>query len=152
MQLLQFLPFLKFLSQFLSELDENHIKIWINFKPTRLPSRFGPKPVRTGPRTAVFSGPCSDEMEGPGPRSSQDRSWSGPVHRSWSGPVHRSWSGPVHRSYVVLRTGPFSTIVNIPHMNRIFLGTQPGIGCRIKGLSMVLNFNVRERGGSPSEG
>ena len=136
MQLLRFLPFFLFLSQFLSELDENHIKIWINFKPTRLPSRFGPKPVQTGPRTAVFSGPCSDEMEGPGPRSSQDR----------------SWSGPVHRSYAVLRTGPLSTIVNIPHMNRIFLGTQPGIGCRIQGLSMVLNFNVRERGGSPSEG
>ena len=31
--------------------------------------RFGPRPrpVRTGPRTTVFSGPCSDEMEGPGP-------------------------------------------------------------------------------------
>ena len=33
-------------------------------------------------------------MEGPGPRSSQDR----------------SWSSPVHRSYAVLRTGPLSTI------------------------------------------
>ena len=43
-------------------------------------------------------------------------------------------------------------LVNIPHMNRIFLGTQPGIGCRIEELSTVLNFDVRERGGSPSEG
>jgi hypothetical protein len=32
-------------------------------------------------------------MEGPGPRSSQDR----------------SWFGPVRRSYAVLRTGPLST-------------------------------------------
>ena len=41
----------------------------------------------------VFSGPCSDKMEGPGPRSSQDR----------------SWSGPVNRSYAVLKTRPLST-------------------------------------------
>ena len=55
--------------------------------------RFGPRPVQTGPRTAIYSGPCSDEMEGPGPWSSQNR----------------SWSGPVHRSYAVLRIGPLST-------------------------------------------
>ena len=42
--------------------------------------------------------------------------------------------------------------VIILHIYRIFLGPQPGIGCRIEELSIVLNFNVRERGGSPSEG
>jgi hypothetical protein len=41
---------------------------------TRLPSRFGPAPVLTSPRTAVFSGLSYNESEGPGPRS-----WTGPV-------------------------------------------------------------------------
>ena len=73
-------------------------KLYQNFRPTRLLSWFGLRPVQTGPRTTVFSGPCSDEMEGPGPRSSQVR----------------SWSGPVHQSYAVLRTGPLSTSANAP--------------------------------------
>ena len=62
-----FYHFFLFLSQFLSELDENYIKNLDNFRPTRLLSRFGH-------RTTVFSGPCSDKMEGLGLRSGPMRS------------------------------------------------------------------------------
>ena len=70
MQLLHFLSFYLFLSQFLPDLDEIFIKIYRKYRATYLLSRFGPKPVPTGPRTAVYSGLSlknrKDQDHGPG--------------------------------------------------------------------------------------
>ena len=70
MQLLHFLSFYLFLSQFLPDLDKIFIKIQGKYRATYLPSQFGPKPIPTGPRTAVFSGLSlknqKDQVHGPG--------------------------------------------------------------------------------------
>jgi hypothetical protein len=51
MQVLRFGPFFLFLSQFLPDLDENYIKIKLNFRATRLRSWFVLEPVETGLKT-----------------------------------------------------------------------------------------------------
>jgi hypothetical protein len=65
---LQVLPVFLFLGHISPDLDEKNIEI-LDKKRIQ-----GYTSTITGPKTAVFSGLSSNELEGPGPRS-----WSGPV-------------------------------------------------------------------------